>query len=89
MRVDTFSKDVHIETTAGYSNPDGIVGHRRGGGIDQVSDPDGGSLVSGRKDGCRQERMDVVVDVFRCGGWHLVRHSAGGRTGCQANFRSV
>ena len=81
LRIDTFPKDAQVQTAAGYSNFDVIVGHRRGGGKHQVRDLDGGSLVASRKDGCRQERVDVVVVVFRRGGRHPVRHSAGGRTG--------
>ena len=80
LRVGTFSKDAEVQTAAGYSKFDVSVGHWRGGGKHQFRDLDGGSLVASRKDGCRQERVDVVVVVFWCGGWHPVRHSGGGRT---------
>ena len=49
--VDTFPKDAQVQTAAGYSNLDVSVGHRRGGGIHQVDDLDGGSLVASRKNG--------------------------------------
>ena len=81
LRVDTFSKEDHVETAAGCPNFDVIVEHRGGGGINQVRNFDCGPLVAGRKDGCRQEGIDVVVVVFRRGGRYPVRYGAGRRTG--------
>ena len=77
----TFPKDDQVETAASCPNPDVAVGHRGGGGFDQVSHLYGDPLVACRKDGCHQEWMDLVVVVFRRSGSHPVRSSAGCWTG--------